>query len=113
MECFYLGSFGCIKEYAHIDEAGNVTVETVIDDISDILDANQVRRDGLFGFEKSDGMRPLADIDLVTVCRWKTEGVDIFNPDDEKKVRAKLREESKFVCAPTRTHAGIIIAGKR
>lgn len=99
--------------YHYNDMADEVIVERV-QDCTPILDANHRKRCESDGFSESRDMRELADIPNVIIEQWLKEGIDIFNPEHAKAVRAKLNGDYKYLRSSHDSgHIGIIVKGKR
>ncbi len=107
------GRFDGVMEILHVDpETLDVVVETIAD-AEPVIESNKNRKNHSFGFARNAAIRPIAELDLGTVTRWLSEGVDIFDRNCDKDIRRKLKEEPVFSVAPNRTASGIIISGDR
>lgn len=101
-----------ITEILHVEADGSFHVEYV-NDLQTLKDHTARAKNEKFGYGMKEEMRPIGELDHVTIMRWQKEGINIFDRNCDKAIKRKLKEEPIFSLQTTRTHSGIIIAGGR
>lgn len=68
-------------------------------DISDLLERNLYERNNSNnGFTKEGDMRKIAELDMLTVHRLKTEfNIDVFNNEDMPRLKKWLKDNRAFM----------------
>lgn len=113
VEKYILDEYDGITEVLYVDtETGDVTIKYTAD-VEPNLEHNRDLRNNSFGFSLKSEVRPLAEIDMVTVMKWMDEGFNVFENPDQKELRKRINENPHLKVAPKRQSSNIIISGGR
>lgn len=91
---------GEVSTRVHYHDPDDRMVIERVQDVAPYLERN--KRDqaaNVQGAKRSADMRRVASIPLVVVEKWlKEEGLDVFNPDHEKRLLRKLQDpDNRFL----------------
>lgn len=82
----------------HYIDSNGVMHERMTADISNLLKQNKLKRDYTDGYTDSRDMRQLAELDMLTVFKLKSEhNIDVWNPDDMPRLKKWLKENPAFM----------------
>lgn len=89
---------GGVIEDNYSDGNGIIHVRQQVD-LSNLFESNNDdKKYGNNGFTKEGDMRKIAEIDMLTVYKLKTElNIDVFNNDDLPRLKKWLKENNKFM----------------
>lgn len=88
-----------VNEHTFFDSGtGNIHTRSIVD-LTNLFDKNQYEKNhGNNGFTKEGDMRKIAEIDMVTVMRLKTEfNIDVYKNEDMPRLKKWLKENNKFM----------------
>lgn len=88
-----------IVEDSYFDSSTNQMHTRTSMDLSSLFERNLYERNnGNNGFTTEGDMRKIAELDMVTVMRLKSEfNIDVFNNDDTPRLKKWLKENNKFM----------------
>jgi hypothetical protein len=88
-----------VFEDSYYDDSTNKIHVKQVANISDLLERNKYERDySNNGFTKERDMRKIAELDMLTVQKLKTEhNIDVFNNDDMPRLKQWLKENRGFM----------------
>ena len=84
---------GSVTEYWFDDETESMRTRT-FSVVDALLDKNKAaKNDGTNGYiSKSRDLRKIAELDMTTVLKLKSMGIDVYNKDDNPKLMRWLRD---------------------